>query len=147
MAKGGRTNQDATLPAFAETGIQQTTGVGTDAASTGYTPMYGIDVAGFSPMQTASFENTNQMANAFGMPMAQNQGYLPPTQTIGGVTGYSSGNVFDANVDALKTRRPAQADYIESFAINPVTGAMGSRVPDNQPVVLEMQGQGTRGGK
>ena len=63
MAKGGRTNQDATMPAFAETGIQQTTGVGTDAAATGYTPMYGIDVAGFSPKQTASFENTNQMAN------------------------------------------------------------------------------------
>ena len=145
MAKGGRTDKTANMPAFAETGVQQTAGVGTDAASTGYTPMYGVDIAGFSPMQTAAFEGTNQMANAFGMPTADNQSYLPPTQTIGGVTGYSSGDVFDANVDALKTRRPAQAEYIESFVIDPVTGQAGSRVPDNQPVALEMQGQGRRG--
>ena len=53
MAKGGRTDKTANMPAFAETGVQQTAGVGTDAASTGYTPMYGVDIAGFSPMQTA----------------------------------------------------------------------------------------------
>lgn len=146
MAKGGRTDQSATMPAFAETGIQQTQGVGQDASATGYVPMYGIDVAGFSPMQEASFQGTDMMANAFGMPSTGGQSYLPPTQTIGGITGYSSGNVFDANVDALKTRRPAQAEYIESFVIDPVTGQAGSRIPDNQPVALEMQGQG-RGGK
>lgn len=145
MAKGGRTDQNATIPAFMETLAQQSIGTGTDVAATGYTPMYGVDVAGFSPMQTAAFQGTDTMASAFGMPTTQNQSYLPPTQTIGGVTGYSSGNVFDANVEALQNKRPAQADYIDSFAINPVTGEMGSRTPDNQPVALEMQGQGTRG--
>lgn len=145
MAKGGRTDQTANMPAFGETLAQQTVGVGTDAASQGYTPMYGIDVAGFSPMQTASFEGTDVMANAFNMPSNGGQSYLPPTQTIGGVTGYSSGDVFDANVAALENRRPAQVDYINSFSIDPITGEMGSRTPDNQPVALEMQGQGRRG--
>jgi len=145
MAKGGRTDQKANMPAFAETLAQQTVGVGTDAAATGYTPMYGIDVAGFSPMQTASFEGTDVMANAFNMPTTGGQSYLPPTQTIGGVTGYSSGDVFDANLAALANRRPAQVDYIDSFSIDPITGEMGSRVPDKQPVALEMQGQGRRG--
>lgn len=145
MAKGGRTDQKATLPKFAETLAQQTVGVGTDAAATGYTPMYGIDVAGFSPMQQASFQGTDMMASAFGMPTTGGQSYLPPTQTIGGVTGYSSGDVFDANVAALENKRPAQADYISSFVIDPITGEMGSNAPQNQPVVLEMQGQGRRG--
>tara|TARA_Y100000004_G_C8738851_1_gene337425 strand:- start:3 stop:443 length:441 start_codon:yes stop_codon:yes gene_type:complete len=145
MAKGGRTEQRANMPAFAETLAQQTVGVGQDAAATGYTPMYGIDVAGFSPMQEASFQGTDMMASAFGMPTTMGQSYLPPTKTMGGITGYSSGDVFDANVAALENRRPAQVDYIESFSINPVTGEMGSRVPDNQPVALEMQGQGRRG--
>ena len=145
MAKGGRTDQKANMPAFAETLAQQTVGVGTDAAATGYTPMYGIDVAGFSPMQTASFEGTDMMASAFGMPTTGGQSYLPPTQTMGGVTGYSSGDVFDANLAALESRRPAQVDYIDSFSIDPITGEMGSRVSDKQPVALEMQGQGRRG--
>lgn len=145
MAKGGRTDQRANMPAFAETLAQQTVNVGQDAAATGYTPMYGIDVAGFSPMQEASFQGTDMMASAFGMPTTGGQSYLPPTQTIGGVTGYSSGDVLDANVAALANRRPAQVDYIESFSMNPVTGEMGSRVPENQPVALEMQGQGRRG--
>ena len=147
MAKGGRSEQQATLPSFAETLAQQTVGVGTDAAATGYTPMYGVDVAGFSPMQEASFQGTDMMASAFGMPTTGGQSYLPPTKTIGGVTGYSSGDVFDANVAALGEKRPGQLDYIESFAIDPVTGQMGSKTPDNQPVALEMQGQGRRGGK
>ena len=145
MAKGGRTDQTANMPAFGETLAQQTVGVGTDAASQGYTPMYGIDVAGFSPMQTAAFEGTDVMANAFNMPSNGQQSYLPPTQTIGGVTGYSSGDVFDANVAELENRRPAQVDYINSFVIDPVTGEMGSRTPSMQPVELEMQGQGRRG--
>ena len=145
MAKGGRTDQKANMPAFAETLAQQTVGVGTDAAATGYTPMYGIDVAGFSPMQTASFEGTDMMASAFGMPTTGGQSYLPPTQTMGGVTGYSSGDVFDANLAALESRRPAQVDYIDSFSMDPITGEMGSRVSDKQPVALEMQGQGRRG--
>ena len=145
MAKGGRTDQTANMPAFAETLAQQTTGLGQDVAATGYTPMYGVDVAGFSPMQTASFEGTDMMASAFGMPTTGGQSYLPPTQTVGGVTGYSSGDVFDANLAALENRRPAQVDYIDSFSIDTITGEMGSRVPDKQPVALEMQGQGRRG--
>ena len=66
---------------------------------------------------------------------------------MGGVTGYSSKPIMDANIDALKAQNPAQYDYLTSFAINPVTGEQGSRMLENQPIALEMQGQGRRGGK
>ena len=66
---------------------------------------------------------------------------------MGGVTGYSSKPIMDANIEALQAQNPAQYDYLTSFTIDPVTGEQGSRMPDNQPVALEMQGQGRRGGK
>ena len=64
---------------------------------------------------------------------------------MGGMTGYSSGEGFDAAVNELAKRRPGQASYLDSFLIDPMTGQAGSRTPGNQPVELEMQGQGRRG--
>ena len=147
MAKGGTQTDMVTLPEFAETGVQQGLGMGAAAAGTGYTPYYGPDVASFSPMQTAAFEGTDAMASAFGMPTSGGQSYLPEATTMGGVTGYSSKPLMDANIDALAADRPAQADYLSSFTIDPVTGEKGANMASNQPVALEMQGQGRRGGK
>ena len=58
----------------------------------------------------------------------------------------------EAGFDAVKFQKRTidvvyTAEYLESFTINPVTGQQGSRMLDNQPVALEMQGQGRRGGK
>lgn len=144
---GGTRTETANLPAFVETGLQQALGSGKDVAATGYVPYYGPDVASFSPMQNAAFEGTDMMASAFGMPTSGGQSYLPEPTTMGGMTGYSSGPGFDAAVAELANRRPGQAEYIDSFTIDPVTGEPGSRVPANQPVALEMQGQGRKGGK
>lgn len=150
---GGSSTTKATVPAFLETAYQQGIGMGKDVASTGYVPYYGPDVAAFSPMQQASFQGTNQMASAFGMPTGagpdgQQQSYLPePTQFAGGVSGYSSAPIFEQAQQQLQENRPAQYDYLNSFSIDPVTGEMGSRAPSNQPVALEMQGGGRSGGK
>tara|TARA_Y100000015_G_scaffold35051_1_gene35545 strand:+ start:1146 stop:1589 length:444 start_codon:yes stop_codon:yes gene_type:complete len=147
MAKGGTQVDMATLPEFAETRVQQGLNMGADVAGTGYTPYYGPDVAALSPREQAAFQSTDAAASAFGMPTSGANSYLPEATTMGGVTGYSSAPMFEANVDALKANRPGQAEYLESFTINPVTGQQGSRMLDNQPVALEMQGQGRRGGK
>jgi hypothetical protein len=146
MAKGGSTETKTTLPKFYETALQQQIGMASDVAQTGYVPYYGPDVAAFSPMQQASFQGTDMMAGAFGMPTTGGQQYMPaPTQFEGGVQGYSSAPIYQQAVDTLAANRPAQAAHLESFTINPVTGEVGSNAASQQPVALEMQGGSRRG--
>ena len=143
--KGGRSNTETTMPRFAETALQQGVGMATDMSALGYTPYYGPDVAAFSPQQQAAFEATDQMADAFGMPSGSGQQYMPQAQTFdGGIQGYSSAPSFEQSIDQLAMQRPGQANYLESFSIDPMTGTPGSRAGVNQPVALEMQG-GRRG--
>lgn len=146
MAKGGTQQQETTLPRFYETGLQQGLGMGRDIAAMGYVPYYGPDVAAFSPLQQAAFQGTDVMAGAFGMPTTGGQQYMPQAETFaGGVQGYSSAPIFTQAKGALAANAPAQSQYLASFGIDPVTGAVGSRAPSQQPVALEMQGGG--GGK
>jgi len=136
------------VPKFAETAMQQGIGMATDLAPLAdtYTPLYGPQVASFSPMQEASFQGTDMMAGAFGMPTSGGQQYLPPAQTFdGGIQGYSARPMVEGMIDQFTEERPAQAEYRESFGIDPVTGEVGSRAPENQPVSLELQGG--KGGK
>jgi hypothetical protein len=56
------------------------------------------------------------------------------TEFAGGVRGYSSAPLYQQAVDELAAQRPAQAQFIESFFIDPVTGQVGSRVPTTPPV-------------
>ena len=146
MAKGGSQDQGMTLPKFYETALQQQIGMAGDVSQTGYVPYYGPEVAAFSPMQQASFQGTDQMASAFGMPTTGGQQYMPEAQTFaGGVQGYSSQPIYQQAVDTLAANRPAQAAQLESFTINPVTGAVGANAATQQPVALEMQGASRRG--
>jgi len=143
---GGSSTTKPTVPKFLETGYQQGIGMGRDLSAMPYTPFYGPDVASMSPLEQASFQGTDVMASAFGMPTTGGQQYLPaPTQFEGGAMGYSSAPIFEQAVSEFETRRPAQADYYNSFFIDPMTGEMGSRTIENQPVALEMQGGGRRG--
>ena len=144
MAKGGRESTDQTLPKFFETALQRGVGMGTDLAAMPYAEYRGPDVAAFSPMQQASFQNTQDAAAAFGMNSGAGS-YMPTPVEAGGVMGYSSAPVYDAARANLEASSPATADYIASFGIDPVTGEMGVRAPDSQPVALEMQSRGRRG--
>ncbi len=139
MAKGGSQSQEKTAPAFAETGLQQQLGLARDVSALGYTPYYGPDVASFSPLQQAAFQGTDQMAGAFGMPVAQGE-YMPaPTTFAGGVQGYSSAPLFMESKGALQQNAPGLYNYLEGFSVDPMTGQPGAQTASQQPVVLEMQ--------
>lgn len=143
MAKGGTTTQKPYVPRFAETAMQQGIGMATDLAplQDTYTPLYGPQVAALSPLEQASMQGTDLMASAFGMPTSGNQSYLPQAQTYeGGIQGYSARPMVESMISQFREERPAQAEYRESFGIDPVTGEVGSRAPENQPVELELQG-------
>lgn len=145
MAKGGRESTDQTMPKFFETALQQGVGMGTDLAAMPYAEYRGPDVAAFTPMQDAAFQNTQDAAMAFGMNSGAGS-YMPTPVQEGGAIGYSSAPLYDAARENLAEFSPATADYLASFGIDPVTGAVGSRAPDRQPVALEMTSRG-RGGK
>lgn len=148
MAKGGTSEQKTTLPAFQETAIQQGIGQGRQIATYADTPMplYGPQVASFSPLEQASFQGTDVMAGAFGMPTTGGQQYMPQAQMYeGGIQGYSARPMVDQMLQQFAYERPAQAEYRASFGIDPTTGEVGSRALESQPVELEMQGGGGRG--
>ena len=146
MAKGGSKKQSVTLPKFYETALQQQIGMAGDVSQTGYVPYYGPEVAAFSPMQEAAMQGTDMMAGAFGMPTTGGQQYMPEAETFaGGVQGYSSAPIYQQAVDAHAAANPAQAEHLQSFTMNPVTGAVGANAATRQPVALEMQGGSRRG--
>ena len=146
MSKGGTTQEMPILPTWQEKGYQQGLNLAKDVSQIGYVPYYGPDVAAFSPLQQASLQGTDTMASAFGMPTTGGQQYMPQAETFaGGVQGYSSAPIYTQAKEALAANAPAQAQYLASFGIDPVTGAVGSRAINNQPYALEMQGGG--GGK
>lgn len=148
MAKGATTTEKPYVPKFAETAMQQGIGMATDLAplQDTYTPLYGPQVAALSPLEQASMQGTDMMASAFGMPTSGGQSYLPEAQTYeGGIQGYSARPMVDSMISQFKEERPAQAAYRESFGMDPITGEVGSRAPENQPVELELQGG--KGGK
>lgn len=144
MAKGGSKDQQVTLPKFYETALQQQIGMAGDASQTGYVPYYGPEVAAFTPMQNAAFQNTNQAAGAFGMNQATMN--MPQPETFaGGIQGYSSAPMYNEAVAAHAAANPAQAEQLGSFTMNPVTGVVGSNAATNQPVALEMTAGSKRG--
>ena len=148
MGGSSKQTEKPYVPSYAETAMQQGIGMATDLAplQDTYTPLYGPQVASFSPMQEAGFQGTDMMAGAFGMPTSGGQQYLPQAQTFdGGIQGYSARPMVEGMIDQFREERPAQAEYRESFGIDPVTGEVGSRAPENQPVSLELQGG--KGGK
>ena len=147
MAKGGSQETRPYVPAFAEEAMQQIVGMGQDLAplQSTYIPDYGPQVAALSPQEQLAQQYTDMSASAFGMPTVDASGYLPQAQSYGGIQGYSSRPMTEQMIGDFKAERPEHARYIESFGLDPVTGEVGSRAPQNQPVSLQMQGGG--GGK
>ena len=123
--KGGKQTTEVKIPEWLEGAARTNMARADELAKIGYTPYYGPDVAAFTPMQQAAFQNTGQAAQAFGMaapadpmagmPMAQDYG--------GGVQGYSSGLLYDQALAELQRRAPAQFAALQAPFINPQTGA------------------------
>ena len=132
--KGGSTSSSVEIPEYIEKAAQRNLNKAERISQLGYVPYYGPDVAAFTPMQQASFQNTADVAGAFGMnaPASQQDimgGMAAPTQYAGGVSGYSSAPIYQQSLDELARQRPAQKSYIDSFFIDPYSGSYGSNAP------------------
>ena len=146
----GSETQKTEVPAWLEGAARENIGYGNDVAGLGYTPYYGPDVAAFSPMQQASFQNTGQAANAFGMAgggMTGMEGMPQPQQFAGGVTGYSSAPMYEQALAQLEANNPGQFAAIQNMFIDPQAGGGGYQAQAPQAAVQEqMQRRGGGGG-
>jgi hypothetical protein len=128
----GSTTQKTEIPAWLEGASRSNIAMGNDVAGLGYVPYYGPDVAAFTPMQQAAFQNTGQAANAFGVAgggLTGMEGMPQPQQFAGGVSGYSSAPMFAETMAALEANNPGQFAAIQDMFINPQTGAGGNSYP------------------
>lgn len=137
MSSGGGKTQETTVvnevPEFIESGGKKAKVMADYVSQLGYVPDYGLDVAGFSPMQTQAFQNTANAGSAFfGNPMMDVNAYMPQTKTNNlGFSGYSSGDLYDLKLAALQERAPAQYDAVTDMFIDPQTGKLGTLFTPN----------------
>ena len=134
--KGGSQTSAQSIPAWVEGPAKANLEKAKLAGEIGYMPYYGPEVAGLSPMQQQGMQRTQDALAAFGMAPqgSQYESYLPETTTMGGVTGYSSGNLFDQALAELATRNPelaaryakAMAPYVAPPPPPAPVGLMGS---------------------
>lgn len=125
---GGKKKETTRMPKWLEDQMQQGLDRAAYTSSLGFTPYFGPDVAGFTPMQEAAFKGTNQAAAAFGMPATSGaetvRGNMPRERDFGGgMTGYSSGDIYMQALKELERRQPGQYAALTRPFFNPVTGA------------------------
>ena len=123
--KGGSTSSTVTIPQYIEDAAKANLAKAEEISKIGYTPYYGPDVAAFTPMQQAGFQNTADTASAFGLAGGGTgmEGMPTPTTYAGGIQGYSSAPMFEQSMAELEARRPGQYAAINAPFIDPVTGA------------------------
>jgi len=145
--KGGSTTSEVKIPQWVQDASKANLARADEISQIGYTPYYGADVAAFNPMQQASFANTSNAADAFGMAGGGLTGMegMPQAQDFNGVMGYSSAPLYQGAVDQLQAQRPGQFDAIMSQFIDPVTG-QGGRPAQVQPQMQAPQYSGGGGG-
>lgn len=118
--KGGSQTSTVEIPDWLEDAAQANLARADDVSSIGYTPYYGPDVAAFTPMQQASFDNTGAAAGAFGLSSPANpMAGMPQAQEFaGGVQGYSSAPLFQQSLDQLQANNPEQFNAINGMFSN-----------------------------
>tara|TARA_R110001592_G_scaffold48539_1_gene152638 strand:- start:46 stop:762 length:717 start_codon:yes stop_codon:yes gene_type:complete len=136
--KGGSQTTEVAVPDYVDAAARANLNRATDVGNVGNVVYRGPDVAAFSPMQQSAFQNTANMANAFGMAAPTDEaaimgGMGEPTQYANGVSGYSSAGIYDAALEALKASSPGQYDYINSLFVDQQTGNAGSRAGVHLP--------------
>ena len=136
MSKGGSTTSSVTIPEYIEAAAQRNLNKAERISQVGPVTYYGPDVAGFTPMQQAGFQNIADTAGAFGLAAPTTQqdiigGMEPATTYAGGVQGYSSAPIYEQALQTFGEQRPGQKAYIDSFFIDPYAGgaAAGNFAP------------------
>lgn len=118
--KGGSKSTSTEIPSWISEPATRNLARAEQAQQLGYMPYYGIDVAGFNPTQQAAMQMNIDTANAFGMMPQGTQGLtplsgMPQTQTIGGVTGYTSSPLYEQAVAAAQAADPQTAQIYGSL--------------------------------
>lgn len=109
--KGGSSSSAAEIPTWISDPAKRNIARAEQVQQIGYQPYYGVDVAGFNPTQKAAMQMNIDTAKAFGMAPAQGLKPLagmPPAQTVGGVTGYTSSGLFEDAIAAANKANPQQ---------------------------------------
>jgi len=138
--KGGGQSTKTEIPAWAEAATKRNLARAEEVQKIGYMPYYGPDVAGFTPTQQAAMQNNLAAASAFGMAAPTDaMAGMPQAQDFGGgISGYSSGNLFDQAVAEFEAREPAYAkEYNELFAGNTYTNPFPGPGPINFPMAYD----------
>lgn len=111
--KGGSQTQKMEIPKWVEEPATRNLARAEDVQKIGYMPYYGADVAGFSPMEQQSMQNTVGQAQAFGLAPQGMQAMagMPQAQQydLGGgqmVSGYSAGGLYDQALAETRARQP-----------------------------------------
>jgi len=106
--KGGSQTQKAEIPKWVEEPATRNLARAEDVQKLGYMPYYGVDVAGFTPMQQQAMQGTVNQAQAFGLaPQGMDaMAGMPQTTTQDGITGYSAGTLYDQALAEAKARNP-----------------------------------------
>jgi hypothetical protein len=130
--KGGSTTSEVKIPEYIEAASKANLARANEISKIGYVPYYGPDVAAFSPMQQAAFQNTADTAGAFGLAAPTSQqdimGGMPaPTTYAGGVQGYSSAPMYEQSLAELEAKRPGQYQAIMNQFLDPTAGAPVAR--------------------
>ena len=129
--KGGSQTTEVKVPEYIEAASKANLARANEISKIGYARYNGPDVAAFTPMQQAAFQNTADTASQFGLAAPTSQqgimGGMPaPTTYAGGVQGYSSAPMFEQSVADLKKLRPGQYDAIMAQFLDPLTGSAPS---------------------
>lgn len=145
--KGGGSRTSVQIPQWIQDPMQRGISRAEDMSRMGYQPYYGPEVAAFSPMQIAAMQSSADAASAFGLApqMDVSAGIPTPTEYVGGVRGYGSGDIFEQSLNEFNKRQPAQAAIYNDLFAGPDVGRIdyGDNGGNDRPV---MSGGGGEGG-
>lgn len=141
--KGGSTTQETSQtidPRLEEAGLGMLERAKL-VSQLGYQPNRNVQVAAFTPMQEAAFQNQSNAMNAFGMaapsdPMAG----MPEAQRSGsGILGYGFGDEYDAAMAGLPS---GYRKAIQGMFIDPKTGAAPAYAQEAEAAPSPSAGKG-----
>jgi len=132
MGKGG-SSTSVQIPQYIEDAAKRNLNRADKISALGSVPLsFGPTAAAFTPTQQSVFTNTADQALSFGLsaPSGNNVmgGMDAPTTYANGVSAYSGYPIYEQIESEFAQKRPGQKDYIDSFFIDPYTGAAGYNI-------------------
>ena len=115
--KGGSTKSAQEIPSWMREPAIRNIARAEQAQQIGYQPFFGLDVAAVNPTQQAAGQAKISAAQAFGMAPENLTAYssLPQTETIDGITGYSSAPLYLDAVARAGEANPTQKEIYDSL--------------------------------